>query len=281
MSREISERQSPSDSCDSHYADRITVRTKRTSMRNMIRDFLLRWGWDVRRSVSIENHRRAEWHRREIEKWKSIQCYRPRTVLDIGANTGQFAELAREILPKARIISFEPLRDCAAVLEAAKGRLAPLEVYPFALGDEDQSAEFHRNKFSPSSSLLEMRRQHIEELPETESVQSETIQVRRLDSLSAELNLEDPIFVKIDVQGYTEPVLLGGKSVICRSIAVVAEVSVRPLYEGEATFDRINQILAGWGFVYRGNIDQWISQRDGRILQCDCLFENSNLLPGH
>src|SRR5438034_257558 len=36
----------------------------------------------------------------------------PKTILDIGANTGQFAVAINTILPDARILSFEPLPDC-------------------------------------------------------------------------------------------------------------------------------------------------------------------------
>ncbi len=35
-----------------------------------------------------------------------------KTVLDIGANTGQFANLIQKILPQANIISFEPIKKC-------------------------------------------------------------------------------------------------------------------------------------------------------------------------
>ena len=34
------------------------------------------------------------------------------TVLDIGANTGQFANRINEILPDVNIISFEPIKKC-------------------------------------------------------------------------------------------------------------------------------------------------------------------------
>ena len=34
------------------------------------------------------------------------------TVLDVGANTGQFALEIHKILPQAMIYSFEPLKDC-------------------------------------------------------------------------------------------------------------------------------------------------------------------------
>src|SRR5207302_11138511 len=63
-----------------------------------------------------------------------------RTVLDIGANEGQFAREIREILPDAKIISFEPLRDCYEGLLAQADSLGAFEVHNFALGEERGTA---------------------------------------------------------------------------------------------------------------------------------------------
>lgn len=246
------------------------------NVRTWLRNGLLSWGWDVRRTASYEVAKRAEWHQRELTKWRLLQTYAPRTILDIGANTGQFAQLARELLPTTRILSFEPLRECFEQLVRRSTELAPFEAYPYALGAADTTQTMNRNEFSPSSSLLPMDQLHKDELPFTAKTVSEEIQIRRLDGLVAQLGLVDPLFIKIDVQGYTEPVLRGGEQVIKRAQAVVAEVSLQPLYRGETTFDEAYALLTAWGFVYRGNVDQWCSERDGRILQCDCLFENAN-----
>jgi hypothetical protein len=75
------------------------------------------------------------------------------------------------------------------------------------------------------------------------------------------------------------PVLQGGEQTFRQARAIIAEVSLQPLYAGETTFDQAYQLLTAWGFAYRGNLDQWVSKRDARILQCDCLFENTRSLP--
>src|SRR5687768_15429271 len=41
-----------------------------------------------------------------------------RTILDVGANVGQFAILAHEVFPSAKIFSFEPLPECFEVLKS-------------------------------------------------------------------------------------------------------------------------------------------------------------------
>ncbi|MCA8992778.1 MAG: FkbM family methyltransferase [Planctomycetaceae bacterium] len=242
-------------------------------LRGKIRKWLLNLGWDVRRTSSWAVHKRAEVHRQELDKWRILKTLSPEAVLDIGANTGQFAELVRELLPQVRIISFEPLQDCFAKLQEKKQQLAPHDCYHCALGAENGKHIIHRNNFTPSSSLLEMQSRHKEELPRTEQTFPEEIQLRRLDDLAPELTLPENFFVKIDVQGYTAPVLHGGEQTLRKAAAIVAEVSLQPLYSGETRFAEAYEILTSWGFEYRGNLDQWISRKDARILQCDCLFE--------
>ncbi|MEL7364229.1 MAG: FkbM family methyltransferase, partial [Bacteroidota bacterium] len=38
---------------------------------------------------------------------------RPKTVIDVGANIGQFARAAAETFPEARVVAFEPLPEVA------------------------------------------------------------------------------------------------------------------------------------------------------------------------
>ncbi len=243
-------------------------------LRAAVRDTLLKFGWDVQRTASLQATKRAAHHQQELAKWRILATYAPDVVLDIGANTGQFAALVRELLPRTRIISFEPLGDCYAELCRQETRLAPWSGRPYALGDADGSMAIQRNDYTPSSSLLPMGQLHKDELPHTAKTVTEIIQVRRLDGLAQELRLDGSYFAKIDVQGYTMPVLRGGERVLRGARAIVAEVSLQPLYHGEATFAEAYALLTSWGFIYRGNVDQWISPRDGRILQADCLFEH-------
>jgi FkbM family methyltransferase len=194
-------------------------------------------------------------------------------VLDVGANTGQFAELIRQVLPDARIISFEPIDECFKMLQKNMSTRPPFEAFQLALGNEPGEAIINRNAFSPSSSLLQMKALHVDELPQTREVQEETISVEKLDNLSSSLSLETPFIVKVDVQGFEEQVILGGSKTLAKADAVIIEVSSHPLFEGAPTFDQVYQLMKQLGFIYRGNVDQWKSRKDGRILQFDALFE--------
>src|SRR5712692_665227 len=57
-----------------------------------------------------------------------------RTVLDVGANTGQFAVAAAKLFPGARVYSFEPLPACVTQLRRHASKLPNLTIYPIAPG---------------------------------------------------------------------------------------------------------------------------------------------------
>lgn len=241
-------------------------------MRKTALKMLRNAGWDVRRVSALPAIKQAEQAATTLQRWKFIRNYQAKTILDIGANIGQFARIARHWNPDAMIVSFEPLQDCADQLESMGEELAPHRLIRSALGSSTGTAEIHRNHSSPSSSLLEMEELHQRELPHTAQSTVESIQIQRLDDVF-QTPPDGPVFIKMDVQGFEREVIEGGSRTIGMAEAIVMEVSIQPLYKGAPTFDELYQTMRGFGFQYRGNVDQWVSAQDGRVLQCDCLFE--------
>lgn len=194
------------------------------------------------------------------------------TVLDIGANTGQFAGAAHKVLPRARIYSFEPLTDCYQKLKDRMSGVAEFEAFNVSLGSEDGSTAFYRNEFTKSSSLLPMTDLHRSAFAWTAQATPATVEMRRLDSFWDEFVLRPHVLVKIDVQGFEDRVLLGGERVIRAAKYVFVETSFEPLYEDQASFERVYDIMVDYGFRYAGCMDQLENPTDGRILQADMLF---------
>ena len=201
-----------------------------------------------------------------------LQAAGIRTVVDIGANTGQFALTTHRLLPQAAIHSFEPLADCHARLVERLQGVPDFHAYAVALGDVDGEVEFQRNDFSQSSSVLPMAPLHKEALRWTGHATPVTVPVRRLDSVLGDSHLEPNVLVKIDVQGFEDRVLAGGEHTIRQAHYVMVETSMEPLYEGQASFERVYELMAGYGFRYGGNLEQLVNPHDGRILQADALF---------
>jgi FkbM family methyltransferase len=195
-----------------------------------------------------------------------------RTVIDIGANTGQFAIEIHALLPRARIYSFEPLQDSYGELVANMRGVSGFVGFNVALGDRDGHTEMYRHTFTPSSSLLHSSALLHSVFPQVGQGQEETIVIRRLDAVATELRIEDELLVKIDVQGYEDRVILGGQHVLSRASFLIVETSFVSLYDGQPLFDDVYKILSHMGFRYRGNVDQLVSPLDGMVLQADALF---------
>jgi len=195
-----------------------------------------------------------------------------RTILDVGANTGQFALQIHKLLPEAKIYSFEPLADCYAMLRKNMGSIADFESFNVALGNENGKCSIYRNAFSPSSSLLPMQDLHKQAFPQTVNAKLEDIEICRLDDIAHTLNFRDNLLIKIDVQGFEDKVILGGWNVIERASVLIVETSFEPLYQGQVLFDGIYTMLTAKGFEYRGGEEPLRSPEDRHILQCDSIF---------
>jgi FkbM family methyltransferase len=197
-----------------------------------------------------------------------------RTVLDVGANIGQFAAQIRAVIPSAQIYSFEPLSECYRQLSS--NLLGPsFEALPIALGAENGRTIMNRNAFSPSSSILTLGAAHKESFPFAIDTQAESVEVRRLDDVAGELDLRDNLLIKIDVQGFEDQVIKGGEFTIRRARVLIVEVSFEALYENQPVFDDIYRALQHLGFGFRGAASQLLDPSDGRVLQADGIFVKS------
>jgi FkbM family methyltransferase len=197
-----------------------------------------------------------------------------KTVLDVGANTGQFANRVNEILPNVKIISFEPIKKCFDEL-LANTRSINVTAFNVALGEENTHQEINISAHSPSSSLLKMADLHTEVFAGTNFVEKETITVKKLDDLFNGLAVNGKFMVKIDVQGFEDRVIKGGIETLKKADSILIETSFEELYEDQLLFDGIYKLLTGIGFIFKGNVTQAINKKDGRILYAESFFVNA------
>jgi FkbM family methyltransferase len=138
-------------------------------------------GLEVRLRSRVRMHMERQRKERQRDGWRVLANYPIHSVIDIGANVGQFATLISEIVPDAELHCFEPLASCYAELERAVQALPRVRCYNVALGNSEGTCTMHHNDFSPSSSLLPMAALHKEELPHTTEAQAETVRIAALD----------------------------------------------------------------------------------------------------
>lgn len=210
----------------------------------------------------------------EIERghYEWLRARDIRTVLDVGANTGQFATMIRKILPRATIYSFEPLADVFSELCRTGERLGNMHCMHLALGESNGEMKMYRNAASASSSLLPLAKRHQQAFPNAEEGAREIVQIRSLDEVCAPLALYRGILLKMDAQGYELSILKGGKSVLPAVDTIIVEASFVSLYEGQPLFNDIYEFLYSRSFNYHGNLEKVLDPVSGEVLWEDAVF---------
>jgi len=200
-------------------------------------------------------------------------------VLDVGANTGQFASELRAIGYKGRIVSFEPLSDAYQTLTALAAKDPGWTVHRrCAIGDFDGEVEINIAGNSVSSSILPMLNSHSSAAEGSAYIGSERVSINRLDSVaSSYIQRSRSYFIKIDTQGFEWQVLDGGEETLAKALGVLCELSLIPLYEGQRLWMDMLQRLEAEGFTLWAIQKGYIDPRDGRTLQVDAIFFRENV----
>ncbi len=195
-------------------------------------------------------------------------------VLDVGANTGQFAAAMRRAGYDGRIVSFEPLSGAHEKLLAESEKDADWHIAErAAIGSSVGEAEIHISKNSFSSSLLDMLPSHRDAAPDSEYVDQETVSVQPLDAAAARyLSDSDRPMIKIDTQGYESHVLDGASSVLEQAAGLHLELSFVPLYAGQPIYTELIDRLEASGFSLWGVWSGIHDPATGRMLQFDASF---------
>ena len=216
-------------------------------------------------------------YQKQADFWQYLNSLNIKTILDIGANVGQFAKEAREKIPEVMIYSFEPLKEIYQKLNKEFKTDKRFQSFNFALGDKTEKIIMNKSSYSPSSSILSMSDNHKRLFPHTKEHTEEIIYVKRLDDMSINIKLDREILIKIDVQGFENKVIDGGVNTFKISKVILIENSFIELYKDQATFDKTYQKLKSLDFVYNGSLQQKVNKETGEIISQDSIFLKQEL----
>jgi FkbM family methyltransferase len=192
------------------------------------------------------------------------------TIVDVGANKGQFALLAAELFPGATIYCFEPLEEPAARLRKMLG--SGVKLFETAIGCSESQSIIHVARRDDSSSLLPIAKQS-EIFPGTELREKRVVSVAPLTKYLSLEKLNQPVLLKIDVQGYELQVLKG-----CDPLLFFRYIFLRcsfiELYQKQALAGDVILYLIDRNFQLSGVYNQ-VKDRNGRPVQADFLFTNT------
>ena len=185
---------------------------------------------------------------------------KPNSILDIGANVGQFYRAAKKVFPEAFIFSIEGNILCERILsEQNPNYLIRL------LDSESRYRHFYINRkniLSTGSSYYKELSQYFE----FDNSKSFAIKTDRLDDV---FPYEIFDLIKLDTQGSELDILKGGVHLIKRSKAIIIEVSHKPYNANAPLASDVINYMSDRNFLLRETLD---TQR--RTGQSDYLFLN-------
>jgi FkbM family methyltransferase len=170
---------------------------------------------------------------------KSINLSNIRTVLDIGANIGQFAFTLKSLYPQINLHSFEPNKEIYPTLKKNLSYFKNIKTYNFGLGNESGTKTFY---FSPTASAEgSLYSENMHQTFTREDVKKTKVRIVKFTpEIITELGIPNKVdFVKIDVEGAEMEVLESLKFIDFDYLYM--EVSVKR--KGEGNINKIKEFL--------------------------------------
>jgi FkbM family methyltransferase len=197
-------------------------------------------------------------------------------VIDIGANTGQFAESLFDFNYQGTVISFEPVEKCYHELVKRSKKNAGHQVAErCAIGDKDMEIEINVSDDSVFSSVLEIKDEHTRLRPKSRIVKKEAVTLYRLDSVIDKYipKGETSILLKIDTQGFEKQVLDGAFETLQRIRGIKIEIPLETIYTNTRfTFYEIIDFMKQHGFVPYNFNTEGVNLKTGRVFTIDGMF---------
>lgn len=198
------------------------------------------------------------------------------TVVDVGANRGQFAVFAINTFPRATVYSFEPLQAPANRFTRALGSHPRVSLFRNAIGPESVKSNMHVSARDDSSSILPIGPRQSEIFHGTEEVRTEVVDVKRMNELLTKADIRRPALLKMDVQGYEMQALRGSRDLISCFDFICVEASFVELYKGQELADVLITWLRQHGFKL-STVYGVYSEKSGTAVQADMLFSKQSI----
>jgi FkbM family methyltransferase len=202
-----------------------------------------------------------------------LQAHDIDSIIDVGANTGQFATAVRKLRSNVPLYSFEPNPATFAILQARASSDPLWRVFNLALGPSEGEITLNVTASDDFSSCLapnELGRKLYG--TSLEPAGQVLVPMRRADDVmrSQGISHSRSLF-KMDTQGFDKQVLLGAPEVLRNSCIVLTECSIQPIYEGSFTLTDAIHYMEQAGFLLSGCFPLGRDRR-GVLIEVNCAF---------
>lgn len=196
---------------------------------------------------------------------KVVSYFYPYTILDIGANIGQFHQTAKYYFPESYIFSVEASEECEQYLKQITDNY-----YIGLLSKDEAEYKFYcnDNPISTGNSIYKELTNHYKD---------DIIKVKNKNGIKLDnLFNKDTYFdlIKIDTQGSELDIIDGGLNMCKKSKGILLEVSITQYNQGSPLYDEVISFMKDLNFEKAEVLDE--TNIPGVVIQQDILFINKN-----
>ncbi len=216
-------------------------------------------------------------HLRRFLRHFSVDC-----VFDVGANSGQYAEmLRRSVGYQGLIISFEPVPEIFSELKRKARRDPKWIVEEVALDDRSGEAVINVMREDQFSSLLDPKHDEVQLFASANVVAAQKrVRTERLSSVyqkySDQFRFSRP-FLKLDTQGNDLKIAKDARDILHHFVGIQSELSIKRIYDGAPSFVEAIAFYNACEF----ELSAFVPNNEGffpRLIETDCIMVRADLL---
>lgn len=203
-----------------------------------------------------------------IEIQKQFNFF-PEVAIDVGANRGDFTKAIKFLFPHIYVYAFEPISRLFDELENMYENDKAVQIYPYALSDNESEKDFLEMEFNTLSSLLEPDSDLKNLFGVRSNYHKIRVKTKKMDNVLGKKHLKHGI-LKIDVQGAELQVLKGSTKTLDSIQFIILEYNFDKFYKKQANLLELLNFLVQKGFFRFYQLDKVIVEN--RISWCDFVF---------
>jgi FkbM family methyltransferase len=195
------------------------------------------------------------------------------TVIDVGANHGQYARSLRKMKYSGEIHSFEPLSKAYAELQQLSMGDPAWHTYNHALGSAASQLDINVTSYDDFSSFLKPT-DYCDDVFSYKSQidHTELVEIKRMDHVFSQFEKNNAIHLKMDTQGFDLEVFAGVGDILNNIKSLQSEISIRQLYEGMPDYITSLQTFRDAGFNISGFFPVTRDKKDLSVIEFDCVM---------
>lgn len=183
-----------------------------------------------------------------MKLYKIKNYFYPYRILDIGANIGQFHQLAKQTFPDSYVFSIEASNECEEYLKQITD-----QYYIGLLAKDNTEYNFYSRKDTDigtgNSIYRELTSFYSDE--QAKIIKKQGIKLDDLFEADSEFDL-----IKIDTQGSELDIIIGGINLCKKAKGILLEVSLTQYNENSPLYDKVIQFMNNFGFKKAEILDE-------------------------